>query len=401
MPRGDLRGLALGLGLFRWGRGTYVPPAYVPTLAIGTQTLAGFAHESATDGAQWPAESPARVREIWPILSADFDAGVQHVPVVTRAHALGPHALDVVAKAPSVRVAFRWRYQGLEALLACALGYMPAAWPQALGGGAYRHLYELSADLASEPWPVTDGQPPTTRLVRRGTFAAWRQVSVWELTSGMVQSLALVSDGERVQGEVVLVGETLSRSTAVNTATTLQALPPYGWPLLSVRHGRLRLGPRSASAPLTAAHEVCYRTLEVRLENNLVATSGPRTGLAPEEYTRTAPPVLTLAFEMPRYASDLWLDAWGADTPLMGALAFTGPPIGGASQTYHLTWSLPALRLTAVRPSPVQVGLPSVQHVLQAEVPPVALAAGMPATTFGGPVGVEMVCGVANNPLLR
>ena len=117
------------------------------------------------------------MREIWPILSADFDAGVQQVPVVTRAHALGPHALDVVAKAPSVRVSFRWRYERLEALLGCALGYMPAAFPQPLGSGAYRHLYELSADLASEPWPSTDAQPTATRLVRRGTFAAWSQVS--------------------------------------------------------------------------------------------------------------------------------------------------------------------------------------------------------------------------------
>jgi len=399
MPSGDLRGLALGLGLFRWGRGTYVPPAYVPTLAIGTQTLAGFAHELATDGAQWPAASPALMRQIWPILSADFDAGVQQTPVVTRARALGPQALDVVARAPSVRIAFRWRYQGLEALLACAMGYMPAGLPTSLGGGAYRHLYELSTDLASEPWPELDAQPQATRLVRRGTFAAWRQVSVWELKSGMVQSLALVSDGLTVSGEVVLVGDSLSRSSAVNTVHVMQALPPYGWPLVSVRHGRLRLGPRSASAPLSAAHDVCYRTLEVRLENNLAATSGPRTGLAPEEYTRTAPPTLTLAFELPRYASDVWLKTWDDGEPLMGTLAFTGPAIGGSGQTYHLTWSLPALRLTAVRPSPVQVGLPSVQHVLQAEVPD-APAAGMPATMLGGPVGVEMVCGVANNPLL-
>jgi hypothetical protein len=399
MPSGDLRGLALGLGLFRWGQGTHVIPVPEPTLSIGTQTLAGFAHESATDGEQWPAESPALVREIWPILTADFDPGVQQAPVVTRAHALGPHALDVIAHTPSVRVSFRWRYQGLEALLGCALGYMPASLPQPLGGGAYRHLYEVSADLASEPWPSTDSQPPTTRLVRRGTFAVWRQVSVWELLSGMVQSLALVSDGERVQGEVVLVGEALSRQSAVNTVPTLRALPPFGWPLVSMRHGRLRLGPRSATAALTTEHDVCYRTLEVRVENNLAVNTGPRTGLAPEEYTRTAPPVVTLTFELPRYASDLWLDAWGAATPLMGTLAYRGPAVGASGQGYGLIWSLPALRLTDVRPSAVALGLPSVQHVLQAEVPD-APAAGMAATTFGGPVGVEVVCGVGNNPLL-
>jgi len=399
MPPGDLRGLALGLGLFRWGRGTHVIPIPAPSLSIGTQTLAGFAHESATDGQQWPAVVSALVRETWPILSADFDHGVQLLPVVTRAHALGPQALDVVARTPSVRIRFRWRYQGLESLLALAFGYMPAALPQALGGGAYRHLYELSADLASEPWPAADGQEASTRLVRRGTFAVWRQVSVWELKSGMVQSLSLTSDGLTVSGEVLLVGESLSRSSAVNTALTLQALPPYGWPLVSVRHGRLRLGPRSASAPLTAANEVCYRTLEVRLENTLAATQGPRTGLAPEEYTRTAPPTLTLAFELPRYESDVWLKTWDDGAPLMGELAFSGPEVGGSPQAYHLTWSLPALRLTDVRPSPVALGLPSVQHVLQAEVPE-ALAAGMPATANGGPCAVEVTCGVATHPLL-
>jgi hypothetical protein len=108
---------------------------------------------------------------------------------------------------------------------------------------------------------------------------------------------------------------------------------------------------------------------------------------------------VTLTFELPRYASDVWLDAWGLYEPLMGTLTFTGPPIGGTPQAYGLTWSLPALRLMDVRPSPVALGLPSVQHVLQAEVPE-APAAGMAATTFGGPVGLEVVCGVSTNPLL-
>ena len=167
---------------------------------------------------------------------------------------------------------------------------------------------------------------------------------------------------------------------------------------VSVRHGRLRLGPRSATVALTAEHDVCYRTLEVRLENNLAATAGPRTALAPEEYTRTAPPVLTLRSSC---RATPVMPGWmrGARTPLMGELAYSGPAIGGTAQGYALTWSLPALRLMDVRPSPIAVGLPSVQHVLQAEVPD-APAAGMAATTFGGPVGVEVICGVGMHPLL-
>ena len=86
------------------------------------------------------------VREIWPILSADFDAGVQQVPVVTRATALGPHALDVVAKAPSVRIGFRWRYQGLEALLAMCPGL------HASGLAAAARRWRVSASVRTECW---------------------------------------------------------------------------------------------------------------------------------------------------------------------------------------------------------------------------------------------------------
>jgi hypothetical protein len=368
-------------------------------VSSGTATTCGFAHESATDGSQWPAIAAAPIHERWPILSADVDPGVQQAPVVTRAQALGPTGVDVVSLAPSVRVAFRWRYQGLEALLAAALGYMPAALPTPLGSGAYRHLYEVSADLAAEPWPTSDGQPAGTRLVRRGTFAAWRQVSTWEVRSCMVQSLALVSDGERVTGAVALVGAALSQDSSVNTPAALQALPVCGWPLVGVRQGQLRLGPASPTTALTDVNDVCYSTCEVRLENQIAAPFGPRTGLAPEEYARTAPPVLTLSFDTPRYQSDGWLQTWQARTLLMGELRFSGPQVAGSPQAYQLTWYLPALRLTDVRPSPVQVGLPSVRHVVQAEVP-AQPAAGMPATSQPGPVGVEVVCGVANNPLL-
>jgi len=368
-------------------------------VSSGTATIAGFAVESATDGSQWPAIAAAQVTERWPIVSADFDPGMSQAPVVTRAQTLGPTGVDVVSQAPSVRVAFRWRYQGLDSLLACALGYMPAALPTPLGTTAYRHLYEVSADLEATPWPTADAQPPTTRLVRRGTFAAWRQVSTWEVLSCMVQSLALVSDGERVTGAVTLVGAGLSQVSTVNTAAALQALPGCGWPLLGVRHGRLRLGLASPTTPLSSANDVCYSTCAVRLDNQLAASYGPRTGLAPEQYGRTTPPALTLTVDTPRYLSDAWLQTWQAQTTLMGELRFLGPQVGGSGQAYQLTWYLPALRLTDVRPSPVQVGLPSVRHVLQAEVP-AQPAAGMPATAQPGPVGVEVVSGARHHPLL-
>ena len=145
---------------------------------------------------------------------------------------------------------------------------------------------------------------------------------------------------------------------------------------------------------------MCYRTLEVRLENNLAAsawpTHGPGTGgiyadgaAGADAHVRAA---ALCQRRLARCVGSRRRRSW-ANWRSPGRRSAAHP------QAYRLTWSLPALRLTDVRPSPVQVGLPSVQHVLQAEVPD-APAAGMAATTFGGPVGVEVVCGVANHPLL-
>ena len=367
-------------------------------VASGTATIAGFAHEAPTQTG-WPSAVAAQVRARLPLLSAEIDPGVTQTAVVTRAQTLGASGLDLLTRTPSVRVSLRLRYEGAEAFLASALGYMPASRPTALGSGVYEHLYELSADLASEAWPASDAQPPTVKLHRRGTFAAWRQVSVWELVSGMVQSLTLGSDGTLVTLDVTLLAATLQQPSTVNTVPVLQALPPLTAPLVSIHHGVCLIGPASPTTALGPANAVCSRSLAVTLENNLAPTFGPRTALAPEEYTRTALPTLTLTFELPRYDSDLWLSRWGSQALLMGDLRWTGPAIGSSGQQYQVRWSFPALRLTDVRPSAIAVGLASVQHTLQAEVPTQA-AAGLPTLTQPGPVGVTLVNRVAQHPLL-
>jgi hypothetical protein len=370
-----------------------------PELSRGVLTIAGFAHESGSNGSQWPAASAAQVSERLPLLDATFEPGVQQTPVVTRAASVGPAALDLAIRLPSVRLRFRWRYQGLEALLACALGYMPATLPEVLGPGVYRHLYELSPDLASEPWPSVDAQPPTARLVRRGTLAVDRQVSIWELVSGMVQTLILSSDGPVMTGEVVLVGARLRQRGTVNTRSMLRALPAVAWPTLLTHQSTLWLGEQSSSRALSAADAMCYTSLEMRLENQLEGAGSRRTDLEPEEYIRRSPPELTLTVTIPRYAVDTWLDAWGNQASMMAQLTFRGPLIGASATPYQQTWHLPSLAWSAVTPGPVAPGLPQVQHVLVGTAWPQQMA-GMPALTHAGPLGLELLCGVAAHPLL-
>jgi hypothetical protein len=395
MPSGDLRSLALGLGPFRWGQGVVLPPEPEPSLAIGWQTLAGLAHEAAEDNEEWPSPQPARVRALFPILGATYSPGVQQTHVVTRAQALAPTALDTVQIAPGLTLNARWRYQGFETVLACGLGYMAPEYPQALSGGAYRHLYEVATDLSREPW---DAVSPTTSLHQRLTCALWRQVSVWELWSSLVTSLTLTS-ADVVTGALALQGYALSRQSTVNTVQRMHQLTPGAWPLVSARQAALRLGPYSATTPLTEADTVCYSRLTLAVANPLRTTFGPRTGLHPEEYVRETAPQVTLHVELPRYASDQWLERWDMQTPLMAQWRCTGGLIGSSGQAYQLCCSLPLLRTTNAVPGPVAVGLPGLTLDAIALVPDMP-AAGMPGGSRPGPLLVEVVSGEAAHPLL-
>jgi hypothetical protein len=215
----------------------------------------------------------------------------------------------------------------------------------------------------------------------------------------MVQTLILSSDGPVMTGEVVLVGARLRQRGTVNTRSMLRALPAVAWPTLLTHQSTLWLGEQSSSRALSAADAMCYTSLEMRLENQLEGAGSRRTDLEPEEYIRRSPPELTLTVTIPRYAVDTWLDAWGNQASMMAQLTFRGPLIGASATPYQQTWHLPSLAWSAVTPGPVAPGLPQVQHVLVGTAWPQQMA-GMPALTHAGPLGLELLCGVAAHPLL-
>jgi hypothetical protein len=179
----------------------------------------------------------------------------------------------------------------------------------------------------------------------------------------------------------------------------MHQLPPGAWPLVSTRQAELRLGPYSPTTPLSAADTVCYSSVTLTLANPVRTMFGPRTGLRPEEYVRESPPQVTLHVELPRYASDQWLDRWDMDTPLMAQWRATGGVIGTSGQAYQLTWYLPLLQTTGAVPGPVAVGLPGLTLDAVALVPD-SPAAGMPVGSRPGPLLVEVVSGEAEHPLL-
>ena len=250
MPSGDLRSLALGLGSLSLGPGH----ACVAGARRRRSPSARRRWRASRMNPRRTASSgPPRVRR-WsarsgPSSAPDFDAGVQQVPVVTRAHALGPHALDVVAKAPSVRIELSLAISRPRS----TAGVCPGVHASGLAASAWQLARTGICTNSVLTWRRSPGRcqmasRQTTRLVRRGTFAAWRQVSVWELRErhgAVARARRVMASGCR--GRCSLVGDALSRASARQYGHHAPGAPPV-WLAAAQR------APRPLAARATQRH---------------------------------------------------------------------------------------------------------------------------------------------------
>jgi len=278
--------------------------------------------------------------------------------------------------------------------------------PQALAPGVYRHLFECDHHLSTgtgwvapddgiEESDLLDGQ----RKVRRGTLAVVREFCVWEFLSVMVDELTLAwtVDG----GTLSLTGlaHSVTRDSAVNTLTSMQhARLPQG-PSVLLTHAVLRLAPYSTETPLGSSHETGIMHWSCTLKNQLKGDPGPRTGLAPEEFERSAPPLVTGTFTLPRYRANTLLDAWPATTRYMLDLRFSGGYIASSAYQYQLNLYVPGLVFTQVEPTGPTPSRAQVQVAWQAATPE-AMPAGFPSSAYLSPLLVEVISDVAEHQLL-
>jgi hypothetical protein len=378
----------------------------------GIALRCGFQREAIVTAPIWPTASAAVVTTLLPLLDVAPTDGVTKAGYSSVASGLGPAGFDVVSILPAATVTLKAQYQGLEALWACALGYMAkrigaTVLPEALGGGAFRHLYELDTGLSTaHTWDAsadgfTGGELLAgQRKVRRGTFAVDLGVSVWEFLSSMVQALTLQVEEAGATLTLELLSHSKSEVSVINTSVTMaRCLPPTA-PNVLFSDLLFRVAPYSASTPLASGDIVRATRWALRLDNMLVGVPGPRTGLYAEEYERGSDPRVTVTFVDPRHTADQWQQRW-RDTPvLMADARCTSERFITAGQPYRLNVSLPSCQVTNAQLGLNGATLPP-DTVQLVGVVPSAAAAGFPTMRHtSSALAVEVYSGVSQHPLL-
>ncbi len=204
------------------------------------------------------------------------------------------------------------RYQGLEVLLALALGQ--AGTPEELGANAFRHRLGLAASNAG----------------LFGTLAIFKGFSVHEHPAVKVDGFSISGEAGQpltVTFHLICDDLNLNTSAGANTSATLAAIanPTPGLRVL-FRQGTFWLNDAEDEA-LTATHAIAPNrfdlTFKRKLEGDYLAGGQDRIA----EPIATGFPEISLSLEFPQYTSDTYLSDLGNDTRKKLRLAFTGEPI--------------------------------------------------------------------------
>lgn len=272
------------------------------------------------------------------------------------------------------------RYQGLEVLLAMALGQAGA--PDAVGDGGHRHELRLTGD--------TEGL--------FGTLAVYKGFSVHEYAGVKVDGFSLEgSAGQPVSVTFNLIADDLAVNTTagVNTAAGLSALadPAPGNRVL-FRQAAFFMNDADDVA-LTSAHRIAPSRFSLSLRRNL---SGDHLAGGDDAVAEPAPtgfPELSLSLEFPTYTSDTYLNDLGADTRKKMMIQFSGGEIE-SGLSYGLTIQMPHVVLTNAEASVDRAG--KIAHPVTASLmAPPEERAGMTGVT--APLALDLVNTRASDPL--
>lgn len=222
------------------------------------------------------------------------------------------------------------RYQGLEVLLALALGQAGA--PEELGGGVFHHRLNLAASNSG----------------LFGTLAVFKGFSVHEYPAVKVDGFSISGQAGRpltVTFHLICDDLNLNTSAGANTNATLAAIgnPAPGLRVL-FRQGTFWLND-AADEALSAAHAIAPSrfdlTFKRKLEGDYLAGGQDRIA----EPVATGFPEISLSLEFPQYTSDTYLTDLGNDTRKKLRIAFVGEPIG-TGLNYTLELLFPHLVIT-------------------------------------------------------
>lgn len=223
------------------------------------------------------------------------------------------------------------RYQGLEVLLAMAMGTAGAPVQQE-STTAYLHSLSLAGD--------TDGL--------FGTLATYKGVSAHEYAGAKVDGFVIEGEaGQPLSVTYTLACDDLTINTAsgTNTAAAMAALttPARGNRVL-FRQGQFLINDADGAA-LSGGDAIAPSRFSLTFKRNLSGDhlAGGNDKIA--EPTVSDFPEITLNLEFPTYTTDTYLSALGSDIRKKMSITFTGDNIEGAYD-HQLEILIPHLVLT-------------------------------------------------------
>jgi len=248
---------------------------------------------------------------------------------------------DIIKKVVQGTIQGRLRYEGWERLALCAFGFENAETtngsPYLITTGAYRHLFELDNDLQDEAWAAGErtGGSANDRKVRRGVLGIYKQVSPdWVYYSVYVDKMTITGTPQGIDISFDLIGYDHLRGSYNHASWTLpgntnaQAIFP---------NARMRLGTEAGGVGSVTDQRISG--FEFTLANNIKGDDQScESGENIEQPCRGGFREVTLKLDYPRYSTDLYPAAFSADTPMMGALVFTGPQILSTGQYFR--WAI-------------------------------------------------------------
>jgi hypothetical protein len=382
-------------------------------MPAGFDSKAAFVKEADLFTRTWPSTLPAVATEILPLLAESVGPEVGQAAIVPVDNSNQASFSKIINESGGGELLLDARYSGLEFLFAASLGFMAkrigsTVMPEVLGGGAFRHLFEIDPVLegqgwlAGEGWVANDTGPELIadfQKLRRGTFVVDKGVLLWETLSAMPLGLVINGNGNSpvtmqtaFMGHTTFLGSVAGNDLSALTCTTERVL--YTDMVMKVA--------RLADAPLTDLDILAEVTgFNVILQNNISASPSQDTGTHPDEPSRVGPAEVRGGFAIPSYQvdnDDLSFE-FQTGQELIGIIEFVGPAIGGSGEDFTLRIYLPSMKITGVS---IEIGGASqVQQNYEFTCyKPSSTPSGFPANVKGGSMMIELINDVSTHALI-
>ena len=369
----------------------------------GFTTRCGAKKNATVYTATWPSAASAAVTALLPLLSEDLANELGQVAVVTVDNRVFQGAPLVADRNTAGNLVLDLRFDGLELIWLLGLGFQArriagTSMPENLGGGAYRHLFEVDPVLGYQPWLPGEGWVSNDGLlsgqgkVRRATVVVEKGANLWETKDAVVEGLTFQGNAAGMSIVLNMFGYTTNYFSTVNP--TLSAL---SCPTEPLTYMDMEVSITDGSSAVSLTELVGFQW---SIRNNLSTAATTSTAPFVDEPRRAGPAVVQGTFALPSYSAEaLILQGWAqTNTALSMRAEFTGDTIGGGND-FRLTFYFPALTLSSADlpvqgPQQVQGNFAFVAHK------PSTVPFGFPASVKGGHVMVEVVSTLSTNPLI-